>query len=229
MLRLSFVAVFCVAVACFGGCNKSKSTVSNEKGESQKPDFSTKSNDINSVKSVPPEGKGLVSPAKQEMGKRFEEGMDPSSVTSEYLKSLKNALNDAESLSVANELLTSKARSATNVANVDVSLPGTVNAKYVVHQAKYVTNEKNVAHVLTSWNDEVDQQPYEYDVTWVLKNEANVGWRVAGMITTGETEDDPVVFNFEDAADIVSKGPKETGPDASETRTAEKKSETEIR
>ena len=58
---------------------------------------------------------------------------------------------------------------ATRTANVDVSLPGSPNAKYLVHQAEFVTNERNVAHVLTSWNDSVEGQDYQYDVTWVLK------------------------------------------------------------
>lgn len=225
MLRNPFVASLLVLiVATMAGCSKTKTAANKGTGEAAKTKENA-GNDINNVESVPPEGNGLTSPAKQELGSKFDQAMDPSSITSEYLKSLKSAFSDAESLKTASELLTSKARSATHSANVDVSLPGTVNAKYVVHQAKYVTNEKNVAHVLTSWSDEIENEKYEYDVTWVLKNEPSVGWRVAGMVTTGDSQEDTIVFNFEDAADIVSKG----APEGPETQTAEQKGNTEIR
>ena len=228
MLRVTIVAILVGSVTnCFLGCSKSTSTVSNKSDEAEKSSTESVKNDMNSVKSVPPEGKGLTSPAKQDKGARFDPGMDPSSVTSEYLKSLQKALGEVEHLKIANELLTAEARKSLNLANVDLKLPGTENAKYVVHQAKYVTNEKNIAHVMTSWKDNIDSQPYEYEVTWVLKNEANVGWRVAGMITTGEEEND-LVFNFEDPEDIVSKEGADTAENP-ETRTADKKAETDIR
>ncbi|MEC9093228.1 MAG: hypothetical protein VX438_11010, partial [Planctomycetota bacterium] len=66
---------------------------------------------------------------------------------------------------------------------------------------------------------------YKYDVTWVLKHQANIGWRVSGMITTGNLEDDTIVFNFEDAADIVRKG----NPGSPETQTAKENQKTDIR
>lgn len=236
MSRVSVLAALLILVSALaGGCNQSTSTASHDSNRDQSgpaagAQAAAASQDIESVRSVPSEGKGLQSPAKQDSGQKFDPQMDPSSVTSAYLKSLQSALADGESLQTAQELLTAKAKSATELANVDVTLPGTENAQYVVHQAQYVTNEKNVAHVRTSWNDQIDDQKYEYDVTWVLKNEVSVGWRVAGMITSGQSADETVVFNFEDAADIVSKGGGEVAtPETVETRTAKKKPDETIR
>lgn len=225
MLRYSFVmALLMVSATILGGCSKTKSTASTDADETS-AEKKENASSMDSVNAVQGEGQGLKSPAKQELGAKFDPAMDPSSVTSSYLKALKESITDAASLKTANELLTAKARSATHLANVDVSLPGSAAADYVVHQAKYVTNEKNVAHVLTSWKDEVEDQVYEYDVTWVLRKEASQGWRVAGMITTGNSINETIVFNFEDAADIVSKG----APEASDTQTANKDGNTEIR
>lgn len=231
MLRL---ACFAIVLTCsgllFSGCSQSKTAAKNDHSEDSADSTATKNNELESVQSVPSEGNGLVSPAKRESQTRFDPSMDPSSVTSEYLKSLKQAQTQSDNLETANELLTAKALNATNLANVDVSLPGTENSSYVVHQTKYVTNEKNIAHVLTTWNDNVEGQDYEYDVTWVLKKESKLGWRVSGMIYHGEAEGETVVFNFEDPNDIVSKGaPEKNDPAAVDTQTAEKKAETEIR
>ncbi|MEE2640486.1 MAG: hypothetical protein VX768_07650 [Planctomycetota bacterium] len=231
MRRKLFVLLVTLAFGTlFGGCNRTESTASKDDlkaGVGSSGGFSHGSgqNDLSSVNAVPSEGQGLKSPAKSESGPQFAPSLDPSSVTSAYLRFLKEALSDADSLKNANELLTAEARKATNLANVDVSLPGSVNSEYVVHQAEYVTNEKTLAHVRTSWKDRVEDEKFEYDVTWMLKKEDAVGWRVSGMITTGENGDQTVVFNFEDAADIVSKGAPQTG----EVQTAGNPGESKLR
>lgn len=178
-----------------------------------------------SVETVPSQGNGITSPAKQQKTEHFDYSLDPSTVTAEYLKALQAAITEPGQLKTATELLTSKARTATQLANVDVALPGTQNAEYLVHQASYVTNEKTTAHVPTTWKDRIENRDYEYDVTWILKKEPGIGWRVSGMITTAEPNAPPIVFNFEDAADIVSKG----GPGQPETQTAGKEPKTDVR
>ncbi|MDG2469557.1 MAG: hypothetical protein P8M80_09785 [Pirellulaceae bacterium] len=217
MRRNQIVAVVVAATFSFlpVGCNKSEKTST----VAPVPEKRSSTTDINSVLAVPSEGSGMTSPAKQNPGP-ISHSLNPSTVTSRYLASLQNALTKGGALNTANDLLTSKAREATRTANVDVSLPGSPNAKYLVHQAEFVTNERNVAHVLTSWNDSVEGEDYQYDVTWVLKNDADNGWGIAGMITAGENPGDTIVFNFEDAADIVSKGV----PEENKTQTAQNNS-----
>lgn len=192
----------------FSGCSRSEPVASldPDKETSAEKDDYTK---MSSVKGVAGQGNGLVSPAKTTGPGGLDVATDPATITSTYLSALKSAVTETDNLKTANELLTVEARAATHQANVDVSLPGSENARYIVHQAEYVTNEKNVCHVLTNWNDSIDDESYQYDVTWVLKKETNVGWRIAGMITQGEAPDQTIVFNFEDAADIVSKGAPE--------------------
>ena len=205
MLQKSCVLAFAAAI-CWApvGCSKSDPTAKLSPEDDSEP-TTTNSTDINSVNAISGEGNGLSSPAKQPTAPSVDPSTDPTTVTSKYLGFLREADSNADGLIAANNLLTTEAREATREANVDVSLPGSTNSKYLVHQAKYVTNEKNVAHVLTSWTDTVDEQGYEYDVTWVLKKNP-AGWRVAGMITNGETPGESIVFNFEDAADITNKG-----------------------
>ncbi len=222
MLQKSCVLALAAAI-CWGpiGCSKSDSTAKLVPEDDSKP-ATTNSTDINSVNGISGEGNGLSSPAKQQTAPIVDPSTDPTTVTSKYLGYLREADSNADGLIAANNLLTTEAREATREANVDVSLPGSPNSKYVVHQAKYVTNEKNVAHVMTSWTDTVDEQAYEYDVTWVLKKNL-AGWRVAGMITNGAAPGESIVFNFEDAADITNKGSELA---ESETQVAGKGDET---
>lgn len=209
MLQKSCFLALAAAV-CLGpiGCSKSDSTAKLTPEDDSSVEV-TKPTDINSVNAISGEGNGLSSPAKQQTTPAVAPSTDPTTVTSKYLGYLKDAASSADGnvdgLIAASSLLTVEAREATREANVDLKFPGPTNASYVVHQAKYVTNEKNVAHVLTSWTGTEDGDQYEYDVTWVLKVNS-AGWRISGMITNGEAPGEFIVFNFEDASDITNKG-----------------------
>ena len=205
--RSRFLAL--AAAVCLGpiGCSKSDSTAKLTPENDSSVEV-TKPTDINSVNAISGEGEGLSSPAKQQTTPSVDPRTDPATVTSKYLGYLKEAANNTdgniEGLIAASNLLTVEAREATREANVDLKFPGPDDANYIVHQAKYVTSEKNIAHVQTTWKGS-DGDDYDYDVTWVLKANS-VGWRISGMITNGETAGELVVFNFEDVADITNKG-----------------------
>ena len=47
----------------------------------------------------------------------------------------------------------------------------------------------------------VDGQPFRYDIVWVLKQETS-GWRVSGLSTRLLEGGNPVLFNFEDPAEM---------------------------
>jgi hypothetical protein len=124
----------------------------------------------------------------------------PEGAVAQYLEAARTG--DAATV---NALLTTLARQKTSELEVAVAPPGSDTARYEIGEARYLSENKDAAHVQSRWT-EIDErgQPQSSDVTWMLKREAD-GWRVAGMM--GQfVEDYPlVVLNFEDPMDVLNK------------------------
>ena len=105
----------------------------------------------------------------------------------------------------AAELLTPMARDEAAKNDLVIAPPGSPTAKFSIGMVEYVTPEKDGAHVSSEWTDvDKEQQPRTDKFIWVLRKE-NEGWRIAGTITKVFPDQDPLVLNFEDAADMVRK------------------------
>ncbi len=105
----------------------------------------------------------------------------------------------------AAEMLTPMARDEAAKNDLVIAPPGSPTAKFSIGMVEYVTPEKDGAHVSSEWTDvDKEQQPRTDKFIWVLRKE-NEGWRIAGTITKVFPDQDPLVLNFEDAADMVRK------------------------
>jgi hypothetical protein len=124
----------------------------------------------------------------------------PEHTVFEFLEAIRTG-NDRH----AAEMLTPLARDEAAKNELVIAPPGSPTAKFNVGMVEYVTEEKDGAHVSSDWTDVDNQQQTRTDkFIWVLRKE-NEGWRIAGTITKVFPDQDPLVLNFEDAADMVRK------------------------
>jgi len=101
-------------------------------------------------------------------------------------------------------MLTTKARTEMQNAEMYVQPPGSPHAQFTIGEVRLMP-EHGGAHVDSSWTDVVengDQRTYE--ITWILRQEQNA-WRVAGMSTRLFSNQPPLVLNFEDPADMQAQ------------------------
>jgi hypothetical protein len=106
--------------------------------------------------------------------------------------------------STAGALLTNKARTAMEAANMYVQPPGSPNANFTIGQVE-MKPEHGGAHVGSTWTDVTPQgETKSYEITWILRQETG-GWRVAGMATQLVDDMPRLILNFEDPADMRSQ------------------------
>ena len=121
-------------------------------------------------------------------------------VVNSYLGSLKT-----EDYVAAEDLLTQTAQDAFYKANLQPSLPGTQDSTFKVGAVRFATQKQERGYVQTTWTEMTDAgQPVSYTVDIYVRQEIPGIWRVAGMMMDVE-EGEFVFFNFEDAADMLSK------------------------
>lgn len=102
-------------------------------------------------------------------------------------------------------LLTDRARTETAKCGLDIRSTGSASLAYQVGEIDYVTAAKDGAHVKSVWTESDPQgQSVSTEVIWVLRKQAN-GWRIAGMATQVAEGQLPLLFNFEDPADMLRK------------------------
>jgi hypothetical protein len=104
--------------------------------------------------------------------------------------------------STAGALLTDKARTEMEKANMYVQPPGSPNADFAIGEVQ-MKPEHGGAHVGSTWTDVTPQgdQKKSYEITWILRQESG-GWRVAGMATQLVEDMPRLILNFEDPADM---------------------------
>ncbi len=101
----------------------------------------------------------------------------------------------------AGALLTDKARTEMEAANMYVQPPGSPNANFAIGQVQ-MKPEHGGAHVSSTWSDMTPEgETKAYEITWILRQENN-GWRVAGMATQLVENMPRLILNFEDPADM---------------------------
>ena len=106
----------------------------------------------------------------------------------------------------ASSMLTSKAQTEMQNAEMHVLPPGSPYAQYTINNVT-LEPEHGGAFVDSTWTDIVDEQSQEkrsYQITWILRQE-NGAWLVAGMSTALFPNQPPLVLNFEDPADMQAQ------------------------
>ncbi|QGJ71636.1 Hypothetical protein PBC10988_33430 [Planctomycetales bacterium 10988] len=104
---------------------------------------------------------------------------------------------------LADQLLTPVARQKIEEHNLYVAPPGTPTAKFQVGEFEV---KDDGAQVYSTWTD-VDEYGEEHTdkLVWILRDEDNIGWRIAGVATTVIEGRPPLILNFEDPEEMEYK------------------------
>ena len=105
----------------------------------------------------------------------------------------------------ARGLLTKVARLKTEELGISVAPPVADTATYSVREAEVVGESDDLVHVGTTWTD-VDGDGFKTteNVVWVVRLDPE-GWRVVGMAMRVFDDMAPLLLNFEDPEDMLSK------------------------
>jgi hypothetical protein len=121
----------------------------------------------------------------------------PDHVIGEFLEAVRTG-DDTK----AAQLLTPLAQKKTSEMEMVVAPPGSDTARFNVLDVKFV---KDGAHVTSDWTDlDTDGRPHTDRIVWMLR-QGTEGWRIAGMATRVFEDQEPIVLNFEDPADMLVK------------------------
>ena len=193
VVRLTIVN--CLLMIFFIGCNNSENSTTTHSGNGQVDGTKSSSATI-----VTPSNVNSQSPA-------FPNGLpvDPNASPSDVVSAFLGALREGDDQRAA-ALLTDIARAATEREQLTVQPPGSPSAQFSVGEAQYVSEEKDGAHVSSTWseNDE-NGEPISYQITWILKRQKQIGWRIKGMATQLTPEQPHVFLDFENPAEMLAK------------------------
>jgi len=105
----------------------------------------------------------------------------------------------------ARGLLSVTARTKTEELGLSVAPPVEDTATYAVKGSEVVSDEGDVVHVATTWTDtDADGFQTTDNVVWVVRLDPE-GWRVVGMAMRIFEDLPPLLLNFEDPEDMLSK------------------------
>jgi hypothetical protein len=121
----------------------------------------------------------------------------PDRVIAEFLEAVR--IGDDKQ---AADLLTPLARQKTADMQMVVAPPGSDTAKFQVQDVELIGDG---AQVSTDWTDlDADGRPHTDRIVWILRKVPQ-GWRIAGMATRVFADQEPIVLDFEDPAEMLSK------------------------
>jgi hypothetical protein len=121
----------------------------------------------------------------------------PHEVIAQFLEAVRAGDDDN-----AARLLTPLARKKTSEMQMVVAPPGSETAKFRVLDTQLAGT---AAHVASEWTDlDTDGSPHTDRIVWILHKDANT-WRIAGMSTRVFDDQEPIVLDFEDPADMLRK------------------------
>jgi hypothetical protein len=139
-----------------------------------------------------------------------------------------NAMQSGDE-TVAEAMLTTKAREETKRHGLAVQPPGTPSAKYEVGRVEFP--EEGAAYVHCLWSETHEDQSEEtYEVVWVLLGEKE-GWRIAGIAMQLVEGADPTFLNFENPEEMMEtvRLVEAAGQQPTQSANAGATSETSIR
>jgi hypothetical protein len=129
----------------------------------------------------------------------------PESTPDDVVTAFVEALRSGDDQGIA-QLLTDKAREETAKHGMTVAPTAMPGAKYQVGQPKYIKNNPNGAHVSCMLTESFENgETAQYEIVWVLRREAELGWRIAGMAVELVPGQAPQFLNFEDPLDMQKK------------------------
>jgi hypothetical protein len=122
----------------------------------------------------------------------------PAVALAQFLEALR-AGNDEQ----ASGMLTPVARQGAAASNRKIMPCASDTAKFSVDKVKYIAHDG--AQVTATWTDVGQRgEPVSDKAVWVLRKETE-GWRVAGVAWEAFPNEPPVLFDFENLADLEQK------------------------
>ena len=105
----------------------------------------------------------------------------------------------------ASGMLTKMARAKTQELGLSVAPPVNPTATYSIRDCEMVGDGGDLVHVGTTWTDtDADGFTSTDNVVWVVRLDPE-GWRVVGMAMKIFDDMPPLLLNFEDPEDMLSK------------------------
>ncbi len=118
----------------------------------------------------------------------------------EFLEAIKRGDDTA-----ASGMLTKVARAKTQELGLAVAPPVNPTARYQVKECENVGESGDLVHVGTVWSDKDEEgQESSENIIWVVRLDPE-GWRVVGMAMNVFDDMPPLLLNFEDPDDMISK------------------------
>lgn len=117
-------------------------------------------------------------------------------VVHEFLDGVRTANSETTS-----RLLTPLALERTSALKMEVAPPGSATARFEIGTVELL--DENKAVVETTWIDvDADGKPTQENMTWALKMSGGA-WRICGMAADQGPNQPPIVFDFEDPAEMM--------------------------
>jgi hypothetical protein len=102
-------------------------------------------------------------------------------------------------------MLTKVARAKTQEMGLSVAPPVNPSATYSIRDCEMVGETDDLVHVGTAWTDtDADGFTTTDNVVWVVRLDPE-GWRVVGMAMRIFEDMPPLLLNFEDPEDMITK------------------------
>ncbi len=121
----------------------------------------------------------------------------PEQVVGRFLEALRNGDRDTVA-----SLLTTAAREETVRLGYEINPPGDPSSKYEVGRVEFVNGDNPEALVSSTWTHDLgDGELFTFEAVWITRRE-DAGWRVSGLAVHDPQNEQPLVFNFENLAEV---------------------------
>jgi hypothetical protein len=93
------------------------------------------------------------------------------------------------------------------MAEIDLRLqpPASDTAQFSIDEVKFLDGDKDAAHVATTWTDQGSEgKPISDKIVWAMRKDSE-GWCIVGMGAILIPDEDPIVFNLENPAEVKQK------------------------
>lgn len=132
-----------------------------------------------------------------------EHGATRTSSPAEVCRAFVNSLHERNIVS-AERLLTLSSRLTLHDQGLELDAIASENAQYVIGDAKYATQLKQLAYVDCHVTEPTPEGEVSFVVSWMLKPEAGYGWRVFGMVMKESGRNHLINFELAEHAEVVS-------------------------
>ena len=143
----------------------------------------------------------------------------PSDVVSQFLDEIRRGGEDT----LANDLLTEKAKSELKRIGQSVQPIGSPDARFEVTRFENVPNDPESALVHSIWSEpNEDGTSSQFQVVWAVHQEP-AGWRISGLAMELDPNEAPMVIDFENG-DLMAKllaTPTDEAADSSQATATE--------